>query len=67
MVRILEQRIIEGNKKYIDCACLSNDTKPTADIVTGSTALEVDTSDAYFFDEVSGTWIKAAGGGGGDE
>lgn len=67
MVRILEQRIIEGNKKYIECACLSTDSKPAADIATGSNALEVDTSDVYFFDEVSSTWIKSAGGSGNNE
>lgn len=28
-------------------------------LATGSTFLEVDTSDVYFYDEVSETWIKA--------
>lgn len=63
MVRILEERIFEDKKKYISCACLSTDTKPTEDIVTGSSAIEVDTADAYLFDEVSGDWIKAGGDG----
>ena len=36
MVRILHERIIEGNKKYIEAAGLSTDSKPTANIVTGS-------------------------------
>lgn len=61
MVRILEERIFEDSKRYISIACLSTDSKPTADIVTGSSAIEVDTSDAYLFDEVSGAWIKAGG------
>ena len=63
MIRILDERIFEDKKRYVSIACLSTDTKPTNDIVTGSSAIEVDTSDAYLFDEVSGTWIKAGGEG----
>ena len=36
MIRITHERIIEGNKKYIEAAGLSTDSKPTVDIVTGS-------------------------------
>lgn len=61
MIRILEERIIEGNKKYIEAMGLSTDSKPTAGIVTGSVFVEVDKSDAYFFNETSGAWVKAGG------
>lgn len=65
MVRITESRIIEGNTNYIECSCLSTDTKPTAGVCTGSLALEVDTGDVYAFDETGGEWDKIAALGGG--
>lgn len=61
MVRILESKIVGGandEAMYYDITCLSTDTKPTAGVATGSFCLEVDTLDSYFFDEVSGTWLK---------
>ena len=61
MIRIMERRAITDDKDYVELNCLSTDNKPTEGLVTGSFALEVDTSEAYFFDEVSGTWIKAGG------
>lgn len=45
-------------KKLIQIACLKTDTKPTANVATGSLALEVDTGDVYAFDETSSTWSK---------
>ena len=63
-VRILTERIIEGDKKYIEAACLSTDSKPTANLVTGSLALEVNTGDVYAFDETGGEWDKIAALGG---
>ena len=62
MVRILTERIIEGNMKYIEAAGLSTDTKPTANLVTGSKFTEVDTGDVYLLDEKSGDWAKVAAG-----
>lgn len=54
--------IKNGVPKYlIDIACLSTDTKPSTNIVTGSLALEVNTGDIYAFDEVSGNWTKING------
>ena len=44
MVRILTETIVEGIKRYIEAACLSTDTKPVDDLVTGSVMIEVDTS-----------------------
>lgn len=64
MVRILDARIIDGQTNYIECACLHDDTKPTAGVCTGSLALEVDTGDVYAFDEVGGEWDKIAELGG---
>ena len=65
MIRITSERIIEGNKKYIEASGLSTDTKPTADIVTGSLFLEVDTGNVYAFDETGTEWDTIAELGGG--
>jgi hypothetical protein len=51
MVRILVQNTFDSEKNYIEAAGLSTDTKPETDIVTGSSFIEVDTGDAYLFDE----------------
>ena len=59
MVRITDQRIIAGDKVLIEAFGLSTDSKPTANLATGSVFVTVDTADAYFFDEVSGQWKKA--------
>ena len=37
---------------------LSTDTKPTAMIANGSIFIEIDTADAYFFDEEHAVWLK---------
>ena len=58
MVRILTERIIEGNKKYIEAAALSTDSKPTADLVTGSVLVTVDNGKAFLFNETSGSWVE---------
>ena len=64
MVRTLEKRNITDAKFYVEIACLSTDSKPTANIVTGSLAFEVNTGDMYAFDEVGGEWNKVAALGG---
>ena len=51
MIRILEQRIFEGDKLFIGAAGLSTDTKPEDNLVTGSVFIEVDTWDVYLYDE----------------
>lgn len=53
--------VLSTNGNLINYAGLSTDTKPTENLATGSFFLEVDTSKAYFFDEVSGNWIEAGG------
>lgn len=63
MVRILEQRTIDGNTNYVEAVGLSTDSKPTANICTGSVFTEVDTGDVYMFDEEGGTWYGINGGG----
>ena len=62
MVRILTETIVEGIKRYIEAACLSTDTKPVDDLVTGSVMIEVDTSKAYMYDEDSSEWVELGGG-----
>lgn len=53
--------ILSTNGNVINYAGLSTDTKPTENLATGSFFLEVNTSKAFFFDEVSGNWIEAGG------
>ena len=61
-VRITDQRLMDNNgKRLIEAWGLSTDPKPTRDVITGSVFIEIDTSDVYFFNEDSSTWIKAGG------
>ena len=64
MIRILEERIFEGGLKYIEGACVHDDTKPTTGIITGSKLTEADTGDVYMFyeDESTPAWAKIAAG-----
>lgn len=63
MIRILNQRVFEDGKLYIEGACVHGDDKPTAGIVTGSTLQEADTGDVYMFAEGdSPAWAKIAAG-----
>ena len=65
MIRKLVELVFVDGKNYVEISCLSTDTKPTVNVVTGSLALEVDTGDVYAFDEVGGEWGKIAALGGG--
>ena len=59
MVRILTEKIFEGDKKYIEACGVHDDSKPTANIVTGSVFVEVDTGDGYLFQEGDDpAWVK---------
>ena len=58
MVRIITERIIEGNKKYIQAAGPSGASKPTSGIVSGSFFIETDTGYVYVFNESSSAWTK---------
>ena len=64
MIRILYERVIEDGLKYIEGACVADDTKPTTGIVTGSTLIEADTGDVYMFyeDETTPAWGKIQAG-----
>lgn len=65
MIRKLVENQFDADKKYVEIACLSTDTKPVSGIITGSLAIEVDTGDAYLFNEegTSGSeWVKVGGG-----
>lgn len=59
--RILEDRIIEGNKHLIFAAGESDDDKPQGDFVNGSIALEVDTRKVYFWEESIQDWDDGSG------
>lgn len=59
MVRALETRVLSDGKYYMEFTGLHDDTKPTQNLATGSTFMEVDTSDVYFWDEEGEEWNKA--------
>jgi len=67
MVRVLEAEPIAvfpeaTGKMLVELAGLSTDAKPIDEkYATGSTFLEVDTSNVYFYDEASTSWKKAGG------
>lgn len=71
MVRILVKKIVPNNpddprKVYVEIACKSTDTKPTCEEwVSGSVLIEVDTGNAYFYEEEADTWNQAGGGSNG--
>ena len=56
MVRIIKEEYVEG-KRYLVCAGINTDTKPSDNICTGSWFHEVDTGDVYSYDEES-DWKK---------
>ena len=67
-MRFIECELVEGgvaseDKVYYKTGfCHSLETKPTgeaaADIAMGSCLIEVDTGDAYLFNETTGAWVK---------
>lgn len=62
MIRIMKETNYNSEMKYLEAAGLSTDTKPTANLVTGSRFTEVDTGDVYAFNEVNGTWNRIVAG-----
>ena len=65
MFRILKFESLQDDGRYIEAACLKDDTKPTnGGWATGSLCLEVDTGDVYAYDEEGGEWDKIAALGG---
>lgn len=59
MIEILNMKKIRTKLAYYEFAGLHTDEKQTSNVATGSTFLEVDTGDVYFFDGENSTWIKA--------
>jgi len=66
MVRILEERLLDGRASYIEAVGLSTDEKPAGTLATGSTYIEIDTGTVYMFDEESGDWTEFGSQGGED-
>ncbi len=62
MIAKIYESAVKGRSEtgihYVEISCLSTDPKPVNSIATGSIAIEVDTGDVYFFDEVAGAWNK---------
>ena len=63
MVRLLSKsyEYQDDGVPVCEYAGLSTDSKPTHNIATGSTFIEVNTGDAYLFDEVAPAWHKVGG------
>ena len=47
----------EGNA-YVEIACLSTDTKPTGNFLTGSILTEVNTGKVYFYNRAGAAWVE---------
>lgn len=61
-MRVLLSRDIDGaagDVYYLEMAGISSETKPTANVATGSKFYEVDTDTNYVYDEDSGDWTEA--------
>ena len=57
-MRILDEQIIDDDKKYIVLYYTSGETKPTTGIVMGSVAVEVDTGKTFLFNETASSWVE---------
>ena len=65
MVRVLNERIFEDGKTFIEGACVAADVAglPTSGLVTGSKMTVADSGDVYMFAEGdSPAWTKIAAG-----
>ena len=61
MVRVLVEDRFITDKRYIEAAGLSTDTKPVEGIITGSMFTEVDTGKVYLFNEdaaAGSEWVE---------
>ena len=56
MVKLYE-RVIDDSTVYVELACLSTETKPTAGIAMGSKSHEVDTATISAFNATAGEWV----------
>lgn len=55
-MRILVDKIIEGNIRYIKAAGKSTEVPPTKNICSGSMYVQVDNGTVQMFDEIDGEW-----------
>lgn len=53
----LYERVLHDNTVYVELACLSTETKPTAGIAMGSKSHEVDTATISAFNATAGEWV----------
>ena len=58
-ITITEQRIMEGNKVYIEGFMESDAEKPTENIAGGSNLFDFETGTPYFFKASSGEWVTS--------
>ena len=62
MIRFVVEQKYSYGTIYAEGFCKSTDVKPTQinglDLITGSSLYEVDTSDAYMYEETGESWIK---------
>ena len=56
--RIIEERLVDDDKMFIVAFGKSGTTMPSGNLATGSTAIEIDTGKAYFYDEATSDWIE---------
>ena len=59
-MRILYERIIDGQVRFIKAAGKSTETPPTANIATGSQYAQVDAGIIQMFEETDGEWHNFA-------
>ena len=55
-LEILEERQVRTDANYYKFAGVSGESKPTANVATGSLFHEVDTATVYAFDAYTQTW-----------
>ena len=62
MIRPIKEQIFTAdNKRYLELAGTSQDTKPTGDVITGSIFVETDTGNVYFYNEEAAAgseWVE---------
>ena len=58
------QKFRADGAQMVELYGLSVDTKPTRDIVNGSSFVEMNTGKIFLFDEENAQWLEFGGGGG---
>ena len=57
-MRIIEETIIEQDKKYATIYGLSTDSKPVGEFIMGSVFVEVNTGKAFLYNEDAEAWVE---------